>query len=523
MNPVLIGHLVRLRYRLLWAKTRSRNGRIALFLAGYLLLVLLISLLASGGFGAALIAVRSGKAERVAQALLGALFLEGVLAANILGFGMSAVFADSELRRYPLNAQDRRFARHLTGILDPFWFLFLALELGLAIGLYGMGQGSFWFGFLGVLLLFVSNYLLARVVGQFIDQLMQRKGGAPILLLGIMLLGILPSVVGPSLGKKPELVAALMRPLRYTPPFGAAAAMIHPDAAGVYGLGIIAIWILGLGGLLVWLEKHPPRAHVAANVKVEWESAFERVGAWYGPRMAPLVAHWLRFYARNPRMRTLFLMAFPLLCFLTYQSGRKMGPHSLFIAALGTVPMGTFLGTSRFSVNQFGYVGGAFRRFFLFPVDAAATLRAASYAALTYGACAIPVALLAWVVLSPYPFDARMPVMLLCTGLTGLFVLNALGLWVTLYNPRKGNYNSNFGNDLSLGGNLVLIGGMMAAMLLPRLLYKFLPWVVEPRAWWTYLALPPLAIAFYAMSLRMAGPIFVSRREYLLAVVEGRL
>ena len=50
-----------LRYKLLWAKTRSRNGRIALFLAGYLLLVALIALLTSGGVGAAIFAIRSGK------------------------------------------------------------------------------------------------------------------------------------------------------------------------------------------------------------------------------------------------------------------------------------------------------------------------------------------------------------------------------------------------------------------------------------------------------------------------------
>src|ERR1035441_5658274 len=140
MNTPLIGQLVKLRYQLLWAKTRSRNGRIALFLAGYLLLVLLIALLTMGGFGAAMLAVRSGKAEPIAQGVLAALFLEAVLAANILGFGMSAIFSETELRRYPLTAPDRRIARHLTGILDPFWFLFLALELGLAVGLYVMGE-----------------------------------------------------------------------------------------------------------------------------------------------------------------------------------------------------------------------------------------------------------------------------------------------------------------------------------------------------------------------------------------------
>ena len=86
----------------------------------------------------------------------------------------------------------------------------------------------------------------------------------------------------------------------------------------------------------------------------------------------------------------------------------------------------------------------------------------------------------------------------------------------------KGNYNSNFGNDLSLGGNIVLIGGMMVAMFLPRLVHKFRPALVSPESWWMYLPLPALALAFYLATLKSAGPIFVTRRERLLAVVEGR-
>ena len=52
MDFELIGNLIRLRYKLLWANTRTRNGKIALFFAGYLLLVMVISLLAAGGVGA---------------------------------------------------------------------------------------------------------------------------------------------------------------------------------------------------------------------------------------------------------------------------------------------------------------------------------------------------------------------------------------------------------------------------------------------------------------------------------------
>ncbi len=158
MNLRLIEQLIGLRYKLLWAKTRSRNGRIALFLAGYLLLVALLALLTTGGAGAAIYAIRSGKGEQIARAVLGAIYLEALLASNILGYGMTAIFSDLELRRYPLAAGERRLTRHLIGIVDPFWFLFLFLELGLAFGLYGAGAGSFWFGLVAVLLLFVSNY-----------------------------------------------------------------------------------------------------------------------------------------------------------------------------------------------------------------------------------------------------------------------------------------------------------------------------------------------------------------------------
>jgi hypothetical protein len=526
MNTPLIGQLVRLRYQLIWAKTRSRNGRIALFLAGYLLLVLLIALLSTGGFGAGLLAVRSGKAEPIAQGVLTVLFLETVLAANILGFGMSAVFAETELRRYPLTAADRRIARHLTGILDPFWFLFFALELGLMVGLYVLGAGSFWFGFVAVLLLFAATYLLARVIGLFIDQMMQRKGGAPVLSVLIVMLAILPSALAPLFEKSPAMVAEVARRLQYTPPFGAAAAMIHPDLAGASGLATIVAWIVGLTALLVWLENRPPQRQVAESVKVEWDSPFDRVGALFGPQMTPLLAHWLRFYLRNTRTRTFCMISLPLLGFLTFSMSQppdlRMGPYSLFVAALGTFPMATFLGVSRISANQFGYVGGAFRRYFLLPIDPAATLRAASYAGVGIGASMLPLALVAFTIFAPYPFDARMLLMLLCSGLTGLFLLHGLGVWVTLFNPRKGDYKSNFGNDLSLSGNILLIGGMLLAMLLPRLAYHLQPALVSPESWWMWVPLPVLAFAFYLATLKSAGPVFVTRREKLLAVVEGR-
>src|ERR1039458_5569530 len=111
MNFQLIGHLIGLRYKLLWAKTRTRNGKIALFMAGYLLLVLVIAFFAVIGVGGGMAAVRSGKAERIAQGVLTALFVCATVTSVVLGFGMNEVFSDTELRRYPLKARERRFAR----------------------------------------------------------------------------------------------------------------------------------------------------------------------------------------------------------------------------------------------------------------------------------------------------------------------------------------------------------------------------------------------------------------------------
>ena len=75
MNLELLGNLLRLRYRLIWAKTRSRSGKIALFMSGYLLLIVTIALLAAGGLGAGAIAVRAGKATEIAAVALFGVYL----------------------------------------------------------------------------------------------------------------------------------------------------------------------------------------------------------------------------------------------------------------------------------------------------------------------------------------------------------------------------------------------------------------------------------------------------------------
>ena len=522
MNRELMGHLIGLRYKLMWAKTRSRNGRIALFFAGYLLLILGGALVGAGGVGAGVNAIRSGQAGMVAKVALSGIYTGALMWTLLLGFGMNAVFSETELRRYPLTALERRLVKFFIGIVDPFWFLILLADLGMVAGLYLVGNTSLGIGLLAVVLLLASNYALARAAGMFIDRLAETKMGSAAMLLLVMGVSMLPSVLEPVLRRNPALLERVLAVLRFTPPFAAADAITASGPRAYSGLLLVLGWFAAFMAALVWIEKHPFRGRSAQTKAVAWDSRYERIGALFGPANAAMVGFWLRFYSRNNRVRTLYFAGLPLAAFLTYSMARKGGLGDWFTGALGGMPVLGYMGTSRIAVNQFGYTGGGFRRFFLLPTDPGATLRAASYASVLMGAGMIPLGLIAWIVLAPGGSDLRKAFMLLCSAATGLLVFNGLGLWSTLYGPRKGNYTSAVGNDLSAAGNVVVFTCMLGGIFLPVLLRKFAPALVAPENW-AIAAIPAgLAYAFYKISLSIAAPLVYRRREQLMAVVEGK-
>jgi len=519
MNWNLIGSLVGLRYKLMWAKTRTRNGKIALFVVGYLLLVLVLLLLGVGGIGAGVVAVRSGRAETVARAVLSGLYLQAFMGALMLGFGMNAIFSETELRRYPLSGRERRFTRHFIGIVDPFWALVFTLELGLLFGLSVLGAAS-WLGLPALLLLLVSNYLVARAAGLLVDRLARTQAGATALVAVVIGVGLTPSLVGPALQQNRAMLHSVLSVLRFTPPFGAADAMTKPGMEGFLGLLIVTVWML-LFALAVWaLEQQPAERRTVETTAIDWNSRYDRLGALFGPRNGPLLAHWLRFYTRNTRYRTLFLLTLPVVAFLTFTQART--GEGYFIAALGTFPVLTYLGTSRFAVNQFGYSEGALRRYFLLPIAPGDCLRTGSYASLLLGGAMIPAGLIVWAVLVPVPFDLRELFMLFASGLTGMFVFHGLGLWSSLFGARRGKYFSAIGNDLSLFGNVVLIGCILTGIFVPQFLRKAAPGALSASNWWVLILLALAALIFYVFSLRATSSLLSGRRERLMAIVEGR-
>jgi hypothetical protein len=339
--------------------------------------------------------------------------------------------------------------------------------------------------------------------------------------------GFLPALLRPVLKGHPGAVAASLHVLSYTPPFAAAATMTRAGLAALSGLLLQVWWMVGLAAALVALERRPAqRPRAAQTTVIAWDTPYERLAAFLGPRLGPLMVHWCRLYTRNNRFRTAYALALPVAAMLIFTLGRSMGPKghagSQFGATLSAFAMLGCMGTAQFSVNQFGYVAGGFRRFLLLPAQPAAVLRAGSYALMLMNSALTVAGTLLFVLFAPFRFDARMLVMLVGAAVTSLFMFLGLGLWATLFGPRCCDYYSNFGNDLSAAGNTVLIGGILTVMIGPQVLAHVWPAALAPDKWWMAIPVVLLAAAFYFSSLQRAGRMLPARREKLLAIVEGR-
>lgn len=524
MNTGPLGQLLKLRYRLLWAQVRLRNGKIALFLAGYLFVILIILLIALGGLGAAFVAIRMGKAELIARVVLGSFYLNALMASIVLGVGMSSAFTDAALRRYPLSAIERLAARQLTAFLEPLWMFVLALDLSLAIGFWTLNVVPIFFAIPAAVLLVVTNYLLARLVLSLIERIMATRSGPLILVMVIMGISLGPAALGPVLRHHRAYLDTVLAVLTFTPPFAAASVMAGAQALRSFlGLLFLLSWCVGLAAALYALEKLPMPSRSIAGAVATWGGFVDRFAALFPAAWAPLVGKTLRYYIRSNKVRYNYVLAVPLVAFLVAtQSRRAVDPRGMFITALAAIFIVGFIGTSAMDVNVFGYDGSGFRRYLLAPVSPTIVLQAVSLVSLILGAVQIPIALATWLLFSPVPTDARMLLMLFFSAVAGLFFYHGLSIWVALLSPRKADYYQNFGNQLSFAANVVVIGGILSALFIPQIFRNSIRSDTVLHYWWTAPLLGLLMAAFYLVTIQTGTGIFVARREQLLSLIEGR-
>lgn len=506
--------LLGLRYRLLWAQVRLRQGKVAVFAVAYLLVCLAGAALLLGGFGAATAAIRLGKAELLARAALAGSSSMAAIAALVLGIGVTPAFSAEVLRRYPVSAGEAYLTRRVTAFLEPVWMALAALVLGMAAGFHAMGAGSLWLGAPAALLLVVCTYLAAQLAADLIAWVTARPWGLAVLVV-LTLAAFVAASAGPAIGG-PRAVAALLPALRATPAFLAAGAMTGGPATTLVWL---ATWCAALAAAIAAAERLPRARRSAAGAAAEWDGFPDRIAAHFG-EAGPLVAKTLKYYWRTKRGRLGFLLNVPTIPFmLVMMRPDRNAPLLHFSIGLGVMAIVGFAATFSMAVNSFGFDGAGFRRYFLLPIPPEEVVRSSSLLPLLIGILPLPPAFAVCVLLARTPVDARMAIMLASNGVGGLCFFQGLALWTSILAPSRTDGGVRFGNDLSLPANLVANVGLLGALFGSQAL-GMLAGARILDFWWIAPAFAAASVMFYAVSYRLAPGILVARRERILAVVE---
>lgn len=524
MNLYALLQIAGLRYRLLWAKVRSKRGRIILFLCGYFIFLPVLVLMLAGGVGTGLVAIRSGKAEMVAETVLGVVYLEAILIGLFLGFGSSPAFSDAALRRYPLTRIERLCGRELTALLEPIWLFVLALDLGTAVGFHAfLGASFLWLAVPAAFLLVVTNFLLARVLSVLVEWIAARRAGELALAIaGFLVIAALPSVpalVHPaarwSQGFRPILLAIL----KFTPPYAAAGIMVGTSVLGSFWwLLALLLWCFVLVGLLGLTERLPTVSRGVTRMRTVWTGPCDRIASLFGPT-APLVSKTLRYYLRCNRVRLAFVVVLPVLLFILWNHGHRHPAESLFLA-LGILPLAGWCGTMNMSINAFGFDGAGFRRYFLAPAPSRVVLRVASLVPLCLSALLVSVALLSCRFLLFVPVNAVIVTMLVSSAVCGLFFFHALAIWTSLMAPSKADFAAVYAKDSSSVARVVSTVGVLAPLFLSIVLYHVLGLPTLLQYWWVLPVMMVAAACFYFVTLQAGARVFSARREQMLSMIE---
>jgi hypothetical protein len=513
--------VLELRHWLFWAKARSRSGKVALGL-GLALVGWTALLIGLGGSSVGAAAARLGKGGLLADFVFGGTFIFATFAALFFGLDNHPAFSDESLRRYPLSRFERLVSRYAVGLFDPLWLFVFVLDLGVATGYAALGASHWWIAIPAAILLFLTNYLAARLLVEIVGRIMVMRGGPVLLVLAAISLFTLPGMIAPALRAPNRLYAPeWLAVLRFTPPAAAATVVAGAPALATASWMLLIIgWFLGLGAALVALEGKPRRSTAVAGAEASWNSFYDRITPLFGPKLSPLAGKTLRYYFRSP----MFWLNYPLaaiyptlFAFIIFR--HESDPLAGFLVALAVISFVGFGGGAAVSANAFGYDRSGFRRYFFLPVSAADVIGAVELVPLALGGVLISVSIGIWLVFWRRPVDARMLIMLLSSGFGGMFLYQALGLWTSLLTPRTLELKLRFGNRLSLAQNVVVQSGVVVCIFLP-LGFMWLGSRAVLAHWWVAPVFLLAAVGLFAYTLHEGARVFSARRERMLSTIE---
>lgn len=524
MTRTVLLAMVRLRYQLVWAQTRSGTGRAALLFALYLVGTAVFLFLSLGGIGAAIAGIRLGGGLQVARAILAGLFVTGLVSGLVLGAGPRSAFSDAVLRRYPMTPLGRLAGRHCIGLLDPIWPLLLAVTMGLALG-FSLGNPLRLLAGLPAAALYVSLIYLATVtLLSLVDRLLQHRAGATILGFLLSLIAVTMAFVHPFLTthQDRDWLAAIDRTLRFLPP-GAAASVIAGAGLGeqIFDSAALIGWCLLLVYILFILERRPAVSISDRRTGIVWENPFDKAGILFGGRLGPLVAKALRYYLRSNQVRFGLAVVIPFVVFFPKILPHQGGPEKDYLTTLALFFIVGFVSTGPVAMNMFGSDGAGIRRYAILPVPFDWALHAWSAAALLLGGMMIPPALIVYVAFSNASSNPHMLLLLALSAVAGLFYFNALGLWTTILSPFSVDSRTMLGNRAPFHVTLIQVVSFQPCMVAMLYLRENGSLALIGNYGWLLASAVVLCAALYAASLHLTGRLVLSRRERLTTSIAG--
>lgn len=515
--------LVKLRYLLIWAQARTRNGKIALLFLIYLLGASAAFVFAISGFGTAIAEEEYAQDGFLIRWALTALFTNGLGLPLLFGGSARAAFTEESLRRYPLDEQQRFLVRQIIGALDPIWLILSVGVFGMVVGLSWIGKGYLLTGALGALFFIITNYLGAAIVLSIVGLMVRTRRGSAI--LGILVLGSIsfgPLALSVITALKGRMIwERFDQLLMFTPPGAAATMMLGRSAAAVLiSLLILTVWCVGLMAVLKRLENAPPVSESAWDGSVNWDDFYERATSLFGAGYAPLVAKALRYNLRCNLIR-FSLLTSPLLVVL----GKYMIPgrsrDGELIITLALFFMTSSATGAAMMLNLFGFDDAGIRRYAIMPSTFATALRAANLASLFVRAVTMLLAFGLWAVVSRAQLTIEIIVVVLIVVVSSLFLFNALGLWTSVFSSKRANFDSMWNNRLSIGANIVMVGGVVVPYIFAIILSERVSPETIFQFWWVLALLGLLSITFYIFSFVAIEPALNSRRERLINIIAG--
>ncbi|MGE0131581.1 MAG: hypothetical protein AB7U82_26160 [Blastocatellales bacterium] len=513
--------LIQLRYKLIWAQSRSSGGKIGLFLGLYVIGMTLLAFLTLSGIGTAAASMQLGRAEETTRWMLTGLFTGSIILGAVMGVGPRGAFSDVVLRRYPLTPVVSFFARHFTALLDPIWPMLLTSTLGLGVGFTLYGSGSISIRASAAIMFTITAYFCAMILLAVVDHMLQSALGTTI--LGVAFAGA-PMVIGyllssPNLPAKLHTVEKL---LRLTPPGISASLLVYPDfPVYISSIAILIGWCLVLAIALVVLEHSAAVTRSVAPASSSGRNIYDLLVSPFSAVYAPLMGKALRYHLRSNRVRAgLVLGGIGMMLVANLNAKGSSFEERIFVPLAYLFIVG-IAATGAITLNQFGYDGAGIRRYATLPVPFIMVLRAGSIVSLILGGIVTLLTLVLWTQSSPVPITPFLVSMFLCAGIAGLFFFNALSLFTSIQSPKSADFQSVMVDSQSTITKLVWVVGMIASFVISGVVVKYVDLRAMGKGWWVLPLLTILCIQFYIISFRFTVKLMNVCYESILETIAG--